>query len=177
MAKSNGGSNWISFGVAILAVGLFLGWLATREPPQTVAVVEPGDTADANAVPDSTLNVDVADARVLEGEAMEYSARLDEVEGELVRINDVAVAGNISDELFWIQLPSGDQYLVKLDESVTRSERPSGDVDVVGVVQPKNDAVLDGWMEAGVLENDDQRTQVQFGLTYLNALRIRPASN
>jgi hypothetical protein len=47
---------------------------------------------------------------------------------------------------------------------------------MTGVVQEKNDAVLDEWEQSGVLESDDHRLQAEYGSTYLQARRIEPAA-
>jgi hypothetical protein len=176
MAKNQRGSNFISAGVAIIAVGLFLGWLATREPPQSVAVAEPGDTTDA-----ATLEpIDESEVTVLSPDQVSHSARLDDLQGEAVRMNGVNVVGNLGEQMFWIELSSGDLYLVKLaDPLVEAGVRPptSGVVDIVGHIQQKNAARLDIWMQSGVLQSEEDRMQAEFGLTYMEAQRVQPAGD
>lgn len=177
MAKNQRGSNFISAGVAILAVGLFLGWLATREPPQSVAVAEPGDTTETT----TTLEpIDESDVTVLTPDQMTHSARLDDLQGEAVRMNGVTVVRPLGEQMFFIELSSGDQYLVKLaDQLVEAGVRPptSGAVDIVGYIQQKNAARLDIWMQSGVLQSEDDRMQAEFGLTYMEALRVQAAGD
>jgi hypothetical protein len=177
MAKNNGGRSFISVGVAILAVGLFLGWLATREPPPSTVVAEPGDTGAVAG--DNTL-IDESAARVLAESEMTHSARMDDLTGEVVRINNVPIAARLGDQMFWIELPSGDQYLVKLSNALVASgtQAPSsGRVNIVGRVEAKNEALLNQWMQSGALQTENQRIQAEFGLSYLEAHRVQPAGN
>jgi hypothetical protein len=175
MARDTGGSNFISIGVAILAVGLFLGWLATREPPQPVVVAEPDDTAIA-VVPGEPI--DESQLTVLDAETMSHSARLDDLTGQAVRMNGIPVAGRLGEQMFWAELSSGDLYLVKLDDAlVAAGTQPpsSGTYDLIGRIEAKNAARVNEWMRTGALQSEDQRVQAEFGLSYLEAQRVIPA--
>jgi hypothetical protein len=173
MAKNRGGS-FISFGVAILAVGLFFAWLVTREPPQAVAVVEPNGAANAGEP------IDESQVRLLDENAMANSSLLDALQGEAVRMNNVAVAARLGTQMFWAELPAGDVYLVKLDDALVASgmEPPSsGRYNIVGRILPKNDATLTEWMQTGALQTENHRMQAELGPTYLEAQRVQPAAN
>lgn len=172
MANTRTGSNWISIGVAVLAVGLFLGWLATRTPPETTVVTEPDAGVGADTMPDA------APATLIEAETMQESARVRELVGQDIELRSVAVSSKLNPHLFWLELPNGAPYLVKLDSALVEAgqEAPSsGEVDVVGRVLQKDDAMLDRWTEQGVLQSEDERTLAEFSTTYLEARRIRPA--
>ncbi|MEX1183110.1 MAG: hypothetical protein WEF86_07725 [Gemmatimonadota bacterium] len=175
MAKNNGSSSsWISASVALVAVGLFMGWLITRQPEDSAIVAEPSDTTQGSA------GIETGDATVLAPDAMANSAGLDALSGQRVRLNGLNVIGGLSPQLFWTELSGGDLYLVKLDSAMVAAGTPTpapGSIDVVGTIRSKDPAVLDAWMESGVLESDDQRMQAEFGLTYLEAQRIQAAGN
>jgi hypothetical protein len=174
MPKNRSGSNLISFVVAILAVGLFFGWLVTREPPRAVAVAEPGDTANAPAP------IDESQARLLDADAMANTAQLDALQGEAVRMMGVNVAARLGTQMFWAELPAGDVYLVKLADDLVSGgmESPtSGRYDIVGRIQPKDESTLDRWMESGALQTENHRMQAELGATYLEAQRVQPAAN
>lgn len=173
MAKSNGGGNWIPLGVAVLAMGIFFGWLATREPPEPAVVVEPGDTTDAMADLDTGPPADT-----LESAQMEYSARLDELVGRTVLMQDVELTSQVGQHFRWLRLSSGDSYLLKLDSALlarAASVPASGTVDVTGTIQRKDPDVLSQWLTSGILESEAQRAEVEFGLSYIEARRVRPA--
>lgn len=175
MAKNRGGSSFISFGVAIVAVGLFFAWLVTREPSQAVAVAEPNDTVANAGEP-----IDESQFRMLDESAMANSSLLDALQGEAVRMNNVAVAARLGTQMFWAELPAGDVYLVKLDDALVASgmEPPSsGRYNIVGTILPKNDATLTEWMQTGALQTENHRMQAELGPTYLEAQRVRPAAN
>lgn len=170
MAKNHEGSNWIPVGVAVLSIGLFLGWLATREPPRSVEIAEPGDTAAAAAGAADTVSVAAGE--------LEGPGAFDAMVGQTVSMESVNVVSWLNPRLFWIELAGGELYLVKMGDDLLSAGQTApapGLVDLVGVVRTKDDAVLDGWMQAGVLESDDQRVQAEFGQTYLEAQQVQAA--
>lgn len=167
MAK-NDGSNWISIAVAMVSVGLFLGWLATREAPQAAIVSEPGDTAAAAA--DSVVEVAAGE--------MEGSGAFDEMVGQSVQMDSVNVVSWLNPRLFWVELAGGELYLVKMGDALLEAGQTApapGLVDMTGVVQAKDAAVLDRWMADGILESADERLQAEFGQTYLEAQQVQAA--
>lgn len=171
MAKQNG-SNWISISVALVTVGLFLGWLATREAPQTAVVSEPGDAAGAvdSGGADNAVAVNAGE--------MEGSGAFDAMVGQTVRMNNVNVVAGLNPRLFWIELAGGELYLVRMGDALIGAGRTApapGRVDLVGVVHAKDAGVLDQWMTYGVLESADERLQAEFGQTYLEAQQVQAA--
>ncbi|HEX2166788.1 MAG TPA: hypothetical protein VHG09_06070, partial [Longimicrobiales bacterium] len=146
----------------------------TREPPASVAVVEPGDTAS-----DTTVAA-AAPATVIEPDALTQAETARALLGQNVELTSVTVQDVLGSQMFWIGLPGGSPYLVKLDSALvaagTALPQVGGNVRVVGRMMDKTPAVLDGWQESGVLDSD-QRTLAEFGSTYIEAGRVEPAGS
>jgi hypothetical protein len=166
--QNRGGSSWISVAVALVATAGFLGWLATRQPPETVAVDEPGGGAPADAA-DTGPPATVVQPDALTGTGpREYL-------GQDVELTSVPVTSPLGSQLFWIELPGGTPYLVLLAQG---TQPPAGtNVRVVGRVTEKTDALLDEWEQAGVLQSADHRLQAEYGSTFIEARRVVPAAN
>jgi hypothetical protein len=163
-----GGRRFISVAVALVSVGLFLAWLATRSPQETVAVQEPG--AAGPAEPQETgAPATVIEPDVLAGaEARNYL-------GQAVELRSVPVTSPLGPQLFWIELPNGMPYLIRMAQG---TQPPAGtSVRIVGEVHEKDEAVLDEWEQQGVLQSADHRLQAEYGTTYIAARRIQPAAN
>jgi hypothetical protein len=168
--KRRDSMNVVPVVVALLAVGLFLGWLATRQPSETVAVAEPN--APNGAVP---AEAPTGPATTIEPAALNQSEQL---VGQVVEIPSINVQAALGPQMFWAELPGGQPYLVKLDETLVQQgiARPtSGRVRVVGQVQSITPAVLEDWMQRGVLTSADERLQAEFSSTYIQATRVVPA--
>lgn len=176
MAKHNDGSNLISITVAVVTVGLFLGWLATREAPQTAVVSEPGDTvAGASSGAGSNVSGDVV---TLDPDEMEGSGAFAGLVGQTVAMKSLNVVAGLNDRLFWVQLAAGELFLVQMADALVAAGQTaptSGRIDVVGVVQTKDAALLDSWMADGTLRSADDRLQAEFGQTYLEAQQVQAA--
>jgi hypothetical protein len=169
--KRRGGTNFVPVAVALVAVFLFLGWLATRKPEQAVVVAEPG--ADApEQVDESGPAVAITPADL--NQPAQYV-------GEVVELERVSVMSPLGSNLFWVELPGGSPYLVQLDSAQmargTRVPAAGSAVHVVGRVLSKSDSVLNAWMERGVLQSEGQRSQAEFGSTYIEARRVGPAGS
>jgi hypothetical protein len=167
------GPGWLPVVVALVAVGLFLGWLATRQPDETVAVAEPGA---GEGVQEEAAVDDVPATVIRTGDLVQQAG---EYVGQVVEIPSVAVLSPLGSSLFWIELPGGAPYLVKLaDAQIDRGAQvpqTGRNVQVVGEVREKTGAVLDEWMERGVLQTEDHRLQAEYGTTYIEARRVQPA--
>ncbi|MGH7448859.1 MAG: hypothetical protein ACRELT_14910 [Longimicrobiales bacterium] len=179
MAKTDvsgrtGGTNLIPVAVAVIAVGLFFGWVATREPPEAVAVVEP----DAAPV----TNEDAAGpATAIEPDVLNQTASARALIGETVELASVPVSDVLGGQMFWIELPGGSPYLVKLDSATVAGggalPAPGSSVRVVGRLLEKTPEVLDSWMASGALEDSNQRMLAEFGSTFIEARRVEPAGS
>jgi hypothetical protein len=169
------GSNWIPAAVALVAVAGFMIWLATREPPASVAVIEPGDTtADTLA--------QGGPAQTIEPEVLNQTATARELIGQDVQLSSVTVSDVLGTQMFWIELPPGNApYLVKLDSAQIASgialPAPGSSVSVTGRVTEKTAALLDGWRASGALQDDNQRMLAEFGSTFIEARRVAPAGS
>lgn len=171
--QAKGGSSWISVVVAVVATAAFLGWLATRERPEPVAVVEPGDTADAQAAaPD-------APATVVSPDSMTNTAFVRRMVGQNIELESVPVSMAMGSQFFWVDMPNGQSFLVRMDSAqVASGAQPpqSGNVHLVGTLTAKDNALLDAWRQNGILESDDHRMQAEFGSSYIQARRVEPAA-
>lgn len=175
MAKDAGGRSWLSVTVAIIAVALFFGWIATREPPESVAVAEPDDAAA-----DTAMGMD-APATPIEAADLNQTATARGLIGQNIELTSVPVSDVLGAQMFWIELPGGAPYLVKMDSALVASGRAlpqsGNNVRIVGQVQEKTSAVLDSWVESGALEDADQRMLAEFGSTFISARRVEPAGS
>jgi hypothetical protein len=171
-ASGRTGGSWIPVAVAVVAVGLFFGWIATREPPASVAVAEPGDTAADTGAPEGPT-------RPIEPDELNQTASA--LVGQDVELASVRVSDVLGSEMFWIELPGGAPYLVKMDSSLIAGGRalpqPGVAVRLVGRVLEKTTGVVDSWMESGALETADQRMLAEFGSTFISARRVDPAGS
>jgi hypothetical protein len=169
---SSGGSNWLAVVVAILAIGLFMGWLMMQRPDESVAIEEPS-AVDAPDAADGAFTVVTADE-------LATTARVRELRGQDIRVNDIEVVSVMGDQLFWLQLPNGNPFLAKLDSASvaagTTAPQP-GRYTIVGRVLEKNETTLADWQQAGVLRSDGDRMQAEFGTSYIEARRVRPAGS
>lgn len=171
--SERGAQNIIPIVVALVAVGGFLAWLATRQPTANgVAVAEPGQ----NEAP-------AGNAQATTGTAIE-PAQLAEQGGRPLVGQDVEVTAPVTSAMgqnfVWIELPGGAPYLVRLDPSLVQAgqQPPMGrPARIVGRVENKDDAVLNQWTQDGVLQDEGHRMQAEFGVTYIHARLIEPAAN
>jgi hypothetical protein len=178
MAKTEAGGRtgggWIPIVVAVVAIVLFFGWVATREPPESVAVAEPGDTAaDTTAA--------VGPATVIQPDVLVQSASARELIGQNVELQSVPVSDVLGAQMFWIELPGGSPFLVQMDSALVGSGRalpqPGANVHVVGRVLDKTPEVMDRWMTSRVLEDTNQQMLAEFGSTYILAERVESAGS
>jgi hypothetical protein len=173
-ASERTGGSWISVTVAVIAVGLFFGWVATREPPQSVAVVEPGDTA-------SNAGGSGGSATRIEAGELGQSETARTLIGQDVELTSVPVSDVLGEQMFWIELPGGAPYLVQMDSALVAGGQllplPGDRVRVVGRVVDKTPEVMDRWMTSRVLEDTNQLMLAEFGSTFIAARRVDPAGS
>lgn len=103
------------------------------------------------------------------------SARLLELRGQEVRVENAPVVSAMGTQLFWVELTGGAPFLVKLDSALVASgmQAPStGNYTIVGRVLEKNPALLATWQQAGVLRNEGDKLQAEFGTSYIEARRV-----
>jgi hypothetical protein len=169
--SDRGASSLIPVLVALLAVGGFLAWLATRQPTtESVAVTEPGNTAvDQQGTPTGTVTEPAA-LNQQGGRALV---------GQDIELQSVPVSSMMGPHFLWVELPGGSPYLLRLDQSVVNGATPvptSGNVRVIGRVEMKDEAVISGWVQEGLLQDEAHRMQAEFGTTYIMARLVQPAA-
>jgi anti-sigma factor RsiW len=167
-SRKQGGSSFIPLAVALVAVAVFIGWLATREPEQAVAVEEPDAAADTTGGADEAGPPAVVDATALSG------ATGQQYVGQYVQLTRVEVMSPLGSRLFWIDA-GGQPYLVHFTEGTV--PQSGARVQVTGTVREKSDALLDEWVQSGILESEGHRLQAEFGSTYIQARRVQPAAS
>jgi hypothetical protein len=174
MAKTDagGGGSWISVTVAFVAVAVFFLWMATREPPEAVAVAEPGDEPADTAGSGAT-------GTLIEPSALVETTSARGLIGQDIELASVAVSDVLGTEMFWIELPGGAPYLVKMDSAQIASgvalPAQGSNVRVIGSVLEKTPELLDRWTASGALANPDQRSLAEYGSTFIAARRVQPA--
>lgn len=163
-----GSSTTIIWAVAaIVLMGAFVVWISRNAEPSVPPSMMEEDTA-AMAGP--------GDAAAVTAEAFE--ANMQGYHGQQIELQNVAVVQHMGSSIVWVELPSGSPFLVKVSDQVAANglPAPQSRVNVIGRVVEKTDSVLAQWEEAGVLASAGQRTQAEFGSSYIEATAIRPAS-
>lgn len=154
---------------AIVLIAALFGYLAMQPKEQGATTVAEGDTAvqaEESGPP----------AEVVTDTAFEQNMRT--YRGRDVRLSAVTFSAGLSPQTFWVELPTGQPFLVKLDSTlVARGVTPptGGRLQITGAVREKDAALTSQWLQQGVLQNEDQRMQAEFGTTYIEARQIRPA--
>jgi hypothetical protein len=170
--RRKSGMNWIPAGVALVTVALFIGWLATRQPQAGVAVTEPDAAGEATDDAEGAGPATVIDPAQLAG------ATVRDLVGQDVELTSVPITSVLGPQLFWIELPGGSPFLVKLNQNLVdrgTQVQAGRNARIVGRIQDKDDAVLAEWEQAGVLRSESDRLQAEYGNTYIEARQIQPA--
>jgi hypothetical protein len=103
--------------------------------------------------------------------------------GQRVRLEEAPVQARLGEHAFWMELPGGVPYLVRMTpELVERAMVVNqGDkVNITGQVHQMTDSVIADWEANGVLQTEGERMQAEFATTFLEASRVRvtvPAGN
>lgn len=170
--RVGGGTNFLIVGVSVLMIVALMAWLFMQEQSRAEATVAEGDTAAvAEAGPAGAAPAQTVNDTVFEQNVKTYV-------GQVVEITKVKFSSGLSSQTFWVELPTGQPFLVKLDSALVASGATpptGGTLHIVGTVQSKDPALVAQWMQSGVLQNDDQKIQAEFGTTYMEARQIRPA--
>lgn len=166
-----GGTNILIVGVSVLLVAALMAWLVMQQPDGAEATIAEGDTAAVVAGATGPAPAHTVSDTLFEQNVGSYI-------GQVVEVTTARYSSALSPQTFWLELPSGTPFLVKLDSAMVAAgtAAPAGGVlNIVGTVQQKDAAVVGQWLESGVLQNADQQMQAEFGTTYLEARQIRPA--
>lgn len=164
------GSSFLLMGLAIVLIAGLFGWLAMQSREQGATTVAEGDTT---AVPSEDSG---PPAEVVTDTAFEQNMRT--YRGRDIQLTGVLYSAGLSPQTFWVELPTGQPFLVKLDSTLVtrRASLPtSGRLNITGAVREKDAALVSQWVQQGVLQNDDQRMQAEFGSTYIEARQVRSA--
>ena len=170
-APQAGGPNVLIMGASIILIAALMGWLFMQQQNRAEATVATGDSAAAAPVASGAPPAHVVSDSVFEQNVKTYV-------GQVVEITGIAYSSGLSPQTFWVDLPSGMPFLVKLDDALVAAGTAlptSGRVTIVGTVQSKDEATVAQWLQSGVLQDDNQRQQAEFGTTYIEARQVRPA--
>ena len=168
-AAAKSGASFLLMVVAILAIAGLMGWLAMQQRERGATAVAEGAGTDSAAV--GTLTAEVVSDTAFEQNMRTYR-------GREIQLPAARFSAGLSPQTFWIELPTGQPFLVKLDSAmIAAGTTPptGGTLHIVGTVQSKDPALVSQWMQSGVLQTDDQKLQAEFGTTYMEARQIRPA--
>ena len=148
--------------VSFIGIGGFLFWLSVKAQPEEVAIVEisASDSLAATAV--------TVQAAVLGADPMAQA-------GQLIRVEDVPVAGNVGSRAFWTDMPNHPgPFLIHLDSAVVADSvlvNPGDQVTLVGSVLQMSDSVADAWEAAGAISGN-QKFEVTFAESFLEIMDL-----
>ena len=136
--------------LCFLAMGGFLYWLSTYAPPEQQGPMAGEDGEVLN-------EVDFA----------EFSLATQVHMDQEITLRNVGVTSMIGERLFWTNIVNDDLYLLFIsDSAAVDSVDVAGlpRVDITGTVRPLSDSLITAWFEAGVIANEGDRFQAEFGL-------------
>jgi len=171
-AAAGGGATYVIVGISIVLILALMAWLHVQSGTERIATVAGADSAAAESEVAGPPPSQVVNSTQFEASQKTY---VDQV----VELTDARYQAGLSPQTFWIELPTGAPFLVKLDSAMVAAGKAvptNGTLDIIGTVKQKDNALVAQWLAAGVLTNDDQRLQAEFGTTYLDARQIRPAT-
>lgn len=175
MAKSSAGRSSPASALwplaAIVVVGVFIVWLAMTSEPSVIAA--PEETSDTTAAPGSEMETAPVVA------ATDFESNTSSYVGQEIQLPNVPVSSTMGPQIIWVELPSGAPFLVKMDSALASAGQAVAAqtrVTVVGRVLQKTDSVLGAWQQSGAIQNAGHRAQAEYGTTFIEARRIRPAS-
>lgn len=167
MTEARSSATWLWAGVAGLLVVGFMVWLTVSSEPSVVAEVQEDSAQPAPTAPPPS-GAEVVTAQQFEDSVGSYA-------GREVALADVVVASKMGTQILWVELPSGATFPVKAEAAAAEGVTPESRVTVTGRVTETTAAVLDEWEASGVLEGEEQRTQVESGSYHIEASAIRPS--
>lgn len=153
---------WMAIAI-VLVVGLLFWLAANSEPSQVAAVREDTDAVPTMEDSPATVSVD------------EFSANPTAFRGRNVQLENVTVAAPIGTHAFWIDLPGGQPFLVRMAPSVVAEGRAvqAGDrLSISGPVFERTDSLISAWQQEGVISTEGQRLEVEFATNYIEARRV-----
>ena len=148
--------------VAFLGMGAFLFWLNITAQTPELAIIE---VSAADSLTASAVTVQPA---VLGADPMAQA-------GQLIRVEDVNVAGAIGASAFWTELAGRlDPFLVHMDAAVAADSvavGPGDRVTLVGNIYTMSDSVADAWAASGSI-SDNQKFEVTFADSFLEIMDL-----
>jgi hypothetical protein len=147
-AASTGGTVAM-VGVSVVLILGLMGWLFVQERNRAAATVAEGDTA-AVAAPGAPAG-GPAPSQVVTSQ--EFEPNVKSYVDQVVELTDAKYQAGLSPQTFWLELPSGAPFLVKLDSALVAAGTPiptGGTLDIVGTVRNKDAATVAQWVSAGV---------------------------
>lgn len=166
-SSSRGEASTIVWALAAVVVVVgFVAWLSMTAEPSVSPLTMEDDTTAAGPAAASPVT------------AGDFEPNVDTYRGRTIELQDVPVVQHMGQSIVWVELPSGSPFLVKVSDAVAANGLPAAQsrVHVVGIVREKSPALLQQWQDSGILESAGQRTQAEFGSSYIEATAIRPAS-
>lgn len=148
---------------AFALMGGFLYWLSATAEPTPPPVME-GDAAEVDEGPVANR----VQPSALERAAADYV-------GQMVRVENVPFARGLGDVTFFVQLPQGSPFLVRMtpDMIAAGEPLPSGHITVVGRIRNMTDSIMNDWLDTGTVPEAD-RPLVDFATQYMALEAIRP---
>ena len=140
-------------------MGGLLYWLAITAEPTEIVIVE--------EEPEEIFTGTVLDAAVLETPAITG------YEGLEVRVADVTYAQAVGPAQFFVNLPQGSPFLIRMSDQMIADSvaQPSGVVTITGMLYPMTDSVKTAWNEDGTVTAAEQPL-VDFAAHYIEATEI-----
>ncbi|HEX7091095.1 MAG TPA: hypothetical protein VF192_13225 [Longimicrobiales bacterium] len=162
---SAGRFTWLWMIVAVLMVAGLMVWLRVATEPTPVAVAE--DPAAEGAAEGGLVTITLDD---LAQDAGRF-------QGQEVRLADVRVASPMGAQSFWVELPNGSPYLIRLRPEVIAGGfaiQRGAVVTVTGTIHAMSDSVLAAWQQEGAIADEGQKAEAQFAVTFLEAREAVP---
>lgn len=154
--------------LSFVAMAGLLFWLnATAEGTQAVIVEEPEEV------------VDPLEAAATDVTADQIRLAPETLEGQRIRIFDVAVLQPVGPEAFYIETGQGGAqssapFLAKLGPDLLAQGQavPQGQVTLVGDLTAMNDSIVEAWASSGAI-GAGERPLVEFSTHFLEVLLVR----
>ena len=148
--------------VAFALMGGLVYWLSITAEPTEVVVVE-------EESPEDTFMGTELEAAVLE------SPQITGYEGLMVRVADVPFAQAVGTAQFFVNLPQGSPFLIRMSDRMladsTMSMPTGGILTITGTLLALTDTIRDEWQAQGTVD-DASRPLVDFAAHYILANEI-----
>lgn len=157
--KKAGSFTWLWAVVAIAAIIGLMIWLATQQG--TSALVGESGAGSSAAVQETGAQAEAVDLATVGAEPNRF-------QGREIRVSGVPVAAVLGNRAFWADVPGANPVLVILGPQVqdTGWLNVSAVVNVLGSVEPVNDAVVGEWVQNETIR-PGARDEASFATHYL----------